>query len=805
MMMRFILLVAVVAISLTGCGLPNPCKGPDCQREPEAFEEDVCGDGFVLEDGRCVEGPSGPSVATPCLPNPCVEPNRSLCQAVGTGHLCACDPGYADTGEGCVAADSCDTVVTYVPPAGESAGSLFLRGEFNGWSLATPMTQAADGSWRATLQLEAGDYAYKLFDQSGERWFEDPANPFFKWVGGVRNSRLRVRDCATPRLVLQGHPEVTGGRVRFAVRYLDGAERAGVDPARAHVTRNDEAVTAAFDPATGLFVIDDQGLPRGKYAYRIRAADRAGRAAERLFVPVWVEPQPFRWQDAVLYFAFTDRFADGNPGNNRPVDGVDHRANWQGGDFAGLQAKLEAGYFDQLGVNALWLSSVVENTGGAGRGIGGDGHLYAAYHSYWPIATGWRDGHELAGVVPIEPHFGTLAELKALVRAAHARGIRVLVDLVANHVHQDSPLWQQHRYDTPAWYHALYTCGWEQPISCWFTDYLPDFDFTNQAVLDTVVEHAVWLAQEAELDGFRLDAVKHMVHDFPFALRARLNESVATTGERFYLVGETYVGEGHDAATLIRDYVRPEELDGQFDFPLYWQIVTTLLREERDLGSLAWALNEYDGFYGDQAIMGTFLGNHDVPRAISHAAGQIGDMWGNGAKEQGWNNAPPAPEWDEPHARLRLAWTFLLTNPGVPLIYYGDEFGLEGAGDPDNRRFMRFGEQLTSRQQGTLAHVQKLLAARHAHPAFRYGQRRQLHLDDDKLLWAYALETDGDAAAVVLNRKGNPQTRTISVSELGWSTGTAVRDLVHEQDLTVDNGSVTVNLGARDAAVLVRR
>jgi glycosidase len=780
----------------TGVGLGCLCDpgyaGDHCER---------CDVGYHREGGLCLPD-------TACEPNPCAEPGRTRCVTDPAGQaVCLCDPGLREEAGLCLGV--CDTLVSYQPAPGETISALYLRGEWNGWGLGDPMTRGADGVWRAVLQLAAGDYAYKLFEVSQNRWFEHPGNPYFKWFGNplTRNSRLRVRDCDRPLLRLVSPPLVGPGSIAFQVEYVDGAQGAGVDPAGVEITRNDQPLLGAFDAQSGLFTVRAEGLPDGKHAYRLRARDRAGRAAERLYVPVWLEARAFRWEDALMYFVMTDRFLNGAPGNDAPVGGSVHfKADWQGGDFAGLREKIEDGYFTGLGVNTLWLSSVTMNTQGAGIGMGADTHYYSGYHSYWPITTGWREGHEFAGLALVEPHFGSLAEFKELVRVAHARGIRVLVDFVANHVHADSPLWQEHGW---AWFHddpnnpgQPYLCGWNEPILCWFTSYLPDFDYKVLAVMDTVVEHAIWLIQETDIDGFRLDAVKHMIHDFGFTLRGRILEAVTTTGLRFYMVGETFTGEGQGEAALIRSYVRPEELDGQFDFPLFWQLVSVFLREERTFQSLESYLQEFQGFYGDWAVMSNFLGNHDVARAISHANGDIADMWGNGASAQGWNSPPGTPSAALPYKKLRLAWTFLLSVPGVPLIYYGDEFGLPGAGDPDNRRMMQF-TGLNAEQQATLEHVRTLGLARAAHPAMRGGSRQQLHMEADGLLWAFGLSEGSDKVIVAFNRRAGQETRALPVGSLGIPAGTVMRDVLSGARVAVQSNGLSVTLGSRESAVFV--
>jgi neopullulanase len=762
-------------------------------------------------------------VGGPCDGITCTSHGR--CEVQNDQPVCICDSGFQDndhnntcspdcetselncgildcddsSGEpACVGVRSCKTIVNY-DPGGENISVLYIRGEFNDWALTDQFQQNPDGTFTVELDIDPGDYAYKFYEQGQDRWFENPDSLYFKWIDGVRNSRLHVEDCNYPILKLVSTPSATGGNIQFQVLYIDGAQKAGIDLASQQITRNDTALSCDYD--LGLFTVDDVGLPAGKYTYRFEVADNDGRKTSLLYVPIWVESSSFVWEDAVLYFVLTDRFSDGLPANNSPVAGVDPKANWQGGDFAGLLAKIEEGYFNGLGVNALWISSISQNTAGAGAGT--DGRDYSGYHSYWPISTGWSYENQLSGVQPVDPHFGNLDDFKQLVEAAHQRGIRVLVDLVANHVHSDSPLWQAHQSDNPAWFHDLYVCGWDQPINCWFANYLPDFEYKNLQVMQNVVEHAIWMIQETDVDGFRLDAVKHMIDDFSFTLRARISQSVTTTDQRFYMVGETFTGEGQGSADLIKHYVRPEMLDGQFDFPLYWQILKTFLREEQDFRGLESMLQWNEYYYGDWAVMSNFLGNHDVCRALSHAAGDISDMWGNGSKEQGWTNPPSLPDQLEPFQRLRLAWTFLMTIPGIPLIYYGDEFGIEGAGDPDNRKFMRFDAELNQHQLDTLNHVKKLTAVRHSHRCFRHGARTQLYMEGDGTIWSYGMVEGNDKAVVVFNRNSTSQTRAIPVSGIGLSDGTNMLDVIHSANSQVNGGALSVTLDGHDSAVFV--
>lgn len=469
--------------------------------------------------------------------------------------------------------------------------------------------------------------------------------------------------------------------------------------------------------------------------------------------PGSVPPGVFDWRDAVIYFAFVDRFLDANPANNcGPTPGTDQAGDYQGGDWAGVRRKIQDGYFTDLGVNTLWITVPVKNADHvSGQGVGGDDHRYSAYHGYWPLDPTQR-----------EDCFGTAAELKGLVDDAHARNIKVLFDYAMVHVHTSSNVYRQH-HDW-FWPNAKdghdcicgQGCSWDADYDrCWFTDYLPHWNYTNSAARDYSVQAALDLVRETGVDGFRVDAIKHVDMSWLTQLRSSITAQVLakqSPPQRFYMVGETYDFANKD---FIASFVDPAtKLDGQFDFPLRRDLLRAVLMRNEDMSDLAAFMTANDDYYGPRAVMSTFIGNHDMGRVIHMAEDRPRwDDYDNCSKCDAWQNRPGLPAYRAPFERVANAFAVLLTNKGAPLVYYGDEIGMNGAGDPDNRHVMQF-DGLTTDQQYLRDRISRLTAIRAAHPALRRGARTTIAADRDT--WTYSMATTGDTVYVAVNRGDRP-------------------------------------------------
>ena len=692
-----------------------------------------------------------------------------------------------------------------VSVTGRAEDDLYIKSSFNNWSLTTPMTYK-DGIWSAELFLAPGSYPYEFFSARTLKTFLDPANPLTMFDKDIPYSKLVIKDCRYPTAELAGRPEIKGKNIKFQIKFTPGISGRNPDFNKSEILLGREKADFSFSEETGMISIDYEAKDFGKYTWFFRIFDSDGFASEVLTVPVWIEEKEFDWKEnAFIYQLMTDRFSNGDKNNDDPLPDIDEKANWQGGDFQGIIDKIDENYFTDMGVNVLWISSPVANTENPGKGMGGDTRYYSPYHSYWPIATGWTNELHIPGLdSPIEKHFGTEEELHELIHKAHKKGIRVMFDFVPNHVHTDSYLWKT--YKNQGWFNMApdglpqnlsggYTCGWERPVECWFTDYLADINYRNNDATEAVINHLIWMIQEFDIDGLRLDAIRLMEIDFTSSLKTAIQRKVTTTGILFYMIGETFTGDtGWDE---IGDYLGETKLDGQFDFPLYHHIVRTFLLQSETVKTFAEFLKTNDYRYQNDfykgSIMGNFIGNHDVARALSLANKDFDGVLSNGgdeANQKVWENSPELPEDEAPFSKMRNAITFLFTHPGIPIIYQGDEFGMPGANDPDNRRMNVFGDDLSENQKKNLERTRILGKFRQDHPALAKGTRKDLIVKGN--IYAFAMKHDKDTVIAVFNNGEESEKVTIDLEEAGFKGEPAT--LFSEKELEIKENKITIGL-----------
>lgn len=427
-------------------------------------------------------------------------------------------------------------------------------------------------------------------------------------------------------------------------------------------------------------------------------------------------------QTNIMYFAMVDRFYDGDPSNNAPVDdpSVHPKANHMGGDLQGLTQQIEAGYFNDLGVNTLWISPVAQNAEGA-WGLWDEGirSTFSGYHGYWPVSSS-----------QVDRRLGSNAALNTLISTSHANGMNVFLDYVANHVHEDHPVFQAHKDWATDLYlpdGSLNTEKWdEHRLTTWFDTFLPTLDFSKPEVVDAMTDSALHWVTAYDLDGFRHDATKHIDEEFWRTLTRKMKAAQSGDGTLPFQIGETYGSNG-----LVRSYLSTGMLDAQFDFNLYDCMLQAFIKGENNgWDRLRLQLKENMTLFGFHNAMGHMTGNQDRPRVISLADGSV--KFGEDTKLAGWTREIEN-QGELGHERVKAMMTFLMTVPGIPCIYYGDEIGMPGGNDPDNRRMMQF-DKLDKQQKSLRKFVSELTALRREHMVFMYGDTHALPKDEDFLI-----------------------------------------------------------------------
>lgn len=704
-----------------------------------------------------------------------------LASALGAVGACAADePGLAP--------GTCPVVRWGQPRrAGER---LALLGSWDEWSAPIPMRDFVDDDdpaapWQvAELSLPPGVHGYLVVEEG--RGHVDDYEPLTTFrADGLEVSRLEVPDCHAPSLQLAAvHEDAPDG---FAVELsftpaLDGAP---LEPASLRVELGDGTPLSieAIDDQAGTARLRAHGLPRGKHRVHATAADAQGHPAAPAAGAGWVAPVAPQWDDGIVYQIMIDRFRGDGGAPLAPPPNPGARA---GGTLDGVLAELRAGTFDALGVSALWLSPVYLNPVEAREGRDDD-HLYEGYHGYWPLETR-----------AVDPRIGGEAALHALVAEAHARGIRILLDLVPNHLYEDNPRVAEHRAD--GWFHehdpacicGAPTCSWAEFIEvCWFTPYLPDLRFQNPDVMELAVQDALWWHDTFDTDGFRIDAVPMMPRAVSRRLAHDLRRATAPRAAAFTM-GEIFTGPGSGGTEIIRWYLGPDGIDSAFDFPLMWVLRDALAHESAGLSAVEASLAHTErALAGSGALLATMIGNHDVTRFVSEADGDVGHPW---------DDPPVQPTDPEVYERTALALSLVLTLPGLPVIYYGDELGLAGGADPDNRRVMPEPAALSPEHLALRDHVQRLAMLRRCVPALRRGDRRPLVVGRDQYAFVRGVG-DGAPAVVLLSRQPSPASLALpagSTPSPGW-----YKDALTGERFELGPQGAAVEMEPRSVRVLV--
>lgn len=476
------------------------------------------------------------------------------------------------------------------------------------------------------------------------------------------------------------------------------------------------------------------------------------------------------WRQQVLYLAIPDRFRNGDPSNDNATHCHDPTApkRFHGGDLAGLRAGLP--YLAELGVTAVWITPPNKQAGPVGTSCG--------YHGYWIDYVDPTDD-------ALQPELGTEADLVALSDALHARGMKLVLDMVVNHAGDTSRIPQQH----PAWFHARDTCASLGPAQMYCPlDAHPDFAQERPEVAAYLSELESRAVGRYRLDGIRMDTAKHVPAPYfrdSFFPAVRAARSLFVIAEIFEQ-GSTaqfpaYLDAGFDSA---------------FHYPLY-AALTEAIGRGGSTDKIASAVSEAIGRLGPERALDLvlFVDNHDVPR--------FANVPGFGVPE------------DEIRRRSLLALDLIFTLPGIPQLYYGDELGMYGGGDPDNRRDLpAWAEDAAARMQphagsalgGIYARVQRLSLLRRTVPALADGEYRELWRQNGAAnpnVLAFARGRGNGVRIVVVNNGAQRAMVRIPVPA-DVPDGTSLVDELGDgapAQTAVTGGKLAIDLPSRSAAI----
>jgi glycosidase len=471
----------------------------------------------------------------------------------------------------------------------------------------------------------------------------------------------------------------------------------------------------------------------------------------------------------IVYMILTDRFKDGDPTNNGTL-GKEYRPGQlkytQGGDWKGITQKLD--YIKDLGVTAIWISPPSEN-----ELLSRDGQE-SGYHGYFTHDYNKAD-----------PHYGTKQDLINLVKAAHSKGLKVILDVVPNHMADyfkgasttyDSNSYQPAApFNNPSWYHHngdITDWNDENQVQNFDLGGLDDLNQNNPEARAAIEDSYFHWVNDTGADGVRIDAARSLPKDF-------IKEFESKLGVPSF--GEIFVGD----VDYVSDFSKYEW--GVLDFPLFFQS-REVFAHDASFKNVKQILDQ-DGKYKDANHLVNFIDNHDRDRFLCLA--------------------------DDNYQKLRLALTFMFTVRGVPDVYYGTEQNCYGGGKPtewagiankENREVMPGFDESGI----TFKTIQRLCALRKSYKCLQTGKQREMWCEDNIYAFSRRDDSNGQEVITVINNGTSNETRSIPIrAESSLSVGEKLTNYLDtSRTISVEAGGITgkqisLSIPAKTAYVFV--
>ena len=618
------------------------------------------------------------------------------------------------------------------------ASDVKARGEFNAWNQNATIFEKSEEGFSTKLVLNPGTYQYLLVVDGKE--MRDPLNPDSVSNGmGGWNSIIRL-----PRTKESLLPMIVTDRVddkKAILRMTNPAEGFigfwnNTQLPEESFQVEGEKVTVSIPKSESLSTLRIWAFNKMGISNEVLIPIKNGRVITDAGALTRFEKETM-----IMYFLMVDRFNNGDKSNDKPLNipEVHPKADYYGGDLAGIIAKIKDDYFDWLGTNTIWVSPITQNPEGPYGQYPEPKTKFSGYHGYWPISN-----------LRVDYRFGTDQEFQELVDLAHQKNQNVLLDYVANHVHEEHPIYQKNK----DWATPLYlpdgtenTQKWdEHRLTTWFDTFMPTLDLERPEIVAPMTDSAMFWLEKYGIDGFRHDATKHIPLIFWRELTKKV-KNYASDGNIPFQIGETY-----GSRELINSYINTGMIDSQFDFNMYDAAVAAFANPNESFENLANSIIESKAYYGDHHLMGNITGNQDRARFISYADGSL--SFEEDAKYAGWNREIVMQD-PAAYRKLSALTAFMMTIPGIPCIYYGDEYGSVGGNDPDNRKMMRF-DGLDPNEMATRERARKMISIRKNNLALVYGDLTIVRSDKDMLI--LKRKYFENEVIAVFNKSQNPQT-----------------------------------------------
>jgi glycosidase len=474
--------------------------------------------------------------------------------------------------------------------------------------------------------------------------------------------------------------------------------------------------------------------------------------------------QQRNWADEVLYFVLVDRFADGDSTNNPRVQRR-NPGGWHGGDLKGLTQQL--GELQDLGITAIWINPVQlqQRTGMPAQApakMGIPEFTHEAFHGYW------MDDFE-----KVDPRFGTEADLKALVDAAHQRGIKVLLDVVYNHTGYTSTYSSRKTATGEAWIRVGEGNCEIDAVTC-AVGGLPDLKTEIPEIRDHLLAANMALARRTGVDGFRLDTYKHVTSAFWAEHRKRTR---AELGPDFFLLAEYWGG----TAQGLDGFFERDEVDSGFDFSFKGSCEGWVQGRGRSVAYAAYLRSRHQVRRG--YVLAHYLSSHDEPMALGNLGGD--------------------------KARFGVCAALQMTSLGMPVVYYGEEVARGGHEWPLNRNDMPWGEKDIQPGKGVMRDeamrslYKRLIQVRKERPALRRGDYQLLMQPQDAALaFARRDAASGDVVVVLANRDEQPLAADVALPT-GWpADAKSARDLLGGEAVATGDGRIKLMLAPKSVRIL---